>query len=281
MKVLLLGESGSLGRQFKKTLKDKKVKFYGISRKKNKIKFTYSNLRKIIEKTSPDLILNCVALTGLVYCENRSKEAYEVNTSIPNNLIKIISNKRIKLIHFSTEAVFEGKIFKKIYFENDKPKPKTIYGKTKFLADKKILKSKNTLVIRLPILFGPTHKNQIISKLLTQLLKGKRIYVADDVYSTPVFTPDLCEFVFLNCIKKEILFKKKLVHFTSSKIYSIYNFITLLSKNIQGIEKNNIIKVKDVYFKNAIKLKPKNLGLTSLYRSCIKKIDFGVSKELV
>ena len=88
---------------------------------------------------------------------------------------------------------------------------------------------------------------------------------------------------FLKISRNELLnsCEKKLVHFTSSKIYSIYNFITLLSKNIQGIEKNNIIKVKDVYFKNAIKLKPKNLGLTSLYRSCIRKIDFGVSKELV
>jgi dTDP-4-dehydrorhamnose reductase len=281
MKILLLGENGSLGREFKKFFKDKKVKFYGLSRKKNKIKFTHNNLKKIIEKISPDIILNCIALTGLIYCENKSKEAYKVNTSIPINLLKIIDKKKIKLIHFSTEAVFQGKIFKKIYLENDKPNPKTIYGKSKFLADKKILKSKNTLVIRLPMLFGPTHKNQIVSKLLIQLLKGKRIYVADDVYSTPVFSPELCKFVYLNCIKKDIFFKKKLIHFTSPKIYSIYSFIIHLSKNIKGIEINNIIKVKDAYFKNGIKIKPKNLGLTSLYRSCIKKINFKVAKQLI
>ncbi len=131
------------------------------------------------------------------------------------------------------------------------------------------------------MLFGPTHKSQIISKLLIQLIKGNRIYVADDVYSTPVYSPDLCKFVYLNCIKKDILFKKKLVHFTSSKIYSIYNFIVNLSKNIKGIEIKNIVKVKDAYFKNGTKIKPKNLGLTSLYPSCITKINFKVAKQLV
>ena len=281
MKILLLGENGSLGREFKKLFEDKNIKFYGLSRKKNKIKFTYNNLKKVIEKISPDIILNCTALTGLIYCENKSKEAYEVNTNIPVNLLKITAKKKIKLIHFSTEAVFQGKIFKKIYFENDKPNPKTVYGKSKFLADKKILKSKNTLIIRLPMLFGPTHKNQIVSKLLNQLLRGKKIYVADDVYSTPVFSPELCKFVYFNCIKKDIFFKKKLIHFTSSKIYSIYSFIIHLSKNIKDIETNNIIKVKDAYFKNGIKIKPKNLGLTSLYRGCIKKINFRVAKQLI
>lgn len=281
MKILLLGESGSLGRQFKKLLSDKKVKFNAISRKKNKIKFTYKNLKKIIDKNKPDIILNCVALTGLIYCENKSKEAYEVNTNIPTNILKIISKTNIKLIHFSTEAVFQGKILKKIYLENDKPNPKTIYGKSKLLADKKILKSKNTLVIRLPMLFGPTHKNQIISKLLHQLLKGNRIYVAKDVYSTPVFTPDLCKFVYYNCIKKDVIFEKKLVHFTSLKVFSIYKFVYHLAKNIKGIKINNIVKVNDVYFKSGVKIKPKNLGLTSSYGSCITKINFKIAKQLV
>ena len=44
---------------------------------------------------------------------------------------------------------------------------------------------------------------------------------------------------------------------------------------------DEIIKVKDAYFKNGIKIKPKNLGLTSLYRGCIKKINFRVAKQLI
>lgn len=131
------------------------------------------------------------------------------------------------------------------------------------------------------MLFGPTHRNQIISKLLSQLKKGKKIYVSDDVYSTPIYSPDLSKFVYDKCIKKDFYFRKKIIHFTSLKTYSIYSFVYNLSKNIKGIDLNKIIKVKDAFFKSKVKIKPKNLGLTSLYSSCIKKINFKVAKNLI
>ena len=131
------------------------------------------------------------------------------------------------------------------------------------------------------MLYGPTHKNQIISKLLIKLAKGEKIHVANDVFSTPVYTPDLCKFVYNNCIIKSNFFKNKLIHFASSKRYSIYDFIKNLSKNINAINPNQIIKVKDAFFGNNIKIKPKNLGLTSLYANCIKKTNFKIAKKLI
>ena len=281
MKILLVGENGSLGQEFVNLFKKEKIKFEAISRKKQKKKFSYQFFKKIIKKSKPDLILNCVALTGLIYCENKIKEAYEVNKNIPLYLMRAIKKKEIKFIHFSTEAVFNGKKLRKIYSEKDKPKPTSIYGKSKLAADKKVLKSNNTLIIRLPMLYGPTHKNQIISKLLIKLAKGEKIHVANDVFSTPVYTPDLCKFVYNNCIIKSNFFKNKLIHFASSKRYSIYDFIKNLSKNINAINPNQIIKVKDAFFGNNIKIKPKNLGLTSLYANCIKKTNFKIAKKLI
>ena len=61
----------------------------------------------------------------------------------------------------------------------------------------------------------------------------------------------------------------------------MYKLIYELSKNIKGINLNKIIKVKDSYFKTGIKIKPKNLGLTSEYKSCIKKINFTVGKHII
>lgn len=281
MKVLLLGDTGSLGEQLKYLLLKKKVKFISINRKKAKRKFSHTFLNKLIKKNKPSLILNCVALTGLIYCQNKKKEAYKVNTYIPLSILKIIKNTNIKFIHFSTEAVFSGKKINKIYSESDKAAPGTIYGKSKYAADKKIIKAKNTLIIRLPLLFGPTHKDQIVSKLLKQVKNGKKIFVAEDVYSTPVYTPELCKFVYYNFIKKNKIFSKKLIHFTGSKTLSMYKFIINLSKNIKGINEKKIFKVKDSYFKTGIKIKPKNLGLTSKYKNCIKKITFKIAKNLI
>ena len=64
-------------------------------------------LKSISLSYKPNLIINCVALTGLIYCENK-KKAFKINTSLPLSILKIIKNKEIKFLHFSTEAVFEG-----------------------------------------------------------------------------------------------------------------------------------------------------------------------------
>ena len=104
---------------------------------KKKFKFNFSKLKNLIFKQKPHLIINCIGLTGLIYCQNKKKEAYEVNSKIPQRIIKIIKRTQIRLIHFSTEAVFKGNKLNKIYSEKDKPKPGTIYGKSKYDADKK------------------------------------------------------------------------------------------------------------------------------------------------
>ena len=281
MKILLFGDTGSLGKEFKSLFIKENINFNSVNRKKIKNRFSLSSLNSIIKKNKPKLIINCIALTGLIYCQKRRKMAYKVNTQIPFTILKAIKNTNIKFIHFSTDAVFKGKIKNKIYSERDKPRPGSIYGKSKYKADKKVLQSKNTLLVRLPLLFGPTHKKQIVSKLLKSVSKGHRTYVADDVYSTPIYTPDLCRFILDNCVKKEKIFEKNLIHLTGSKTLSMYKLIYNLSKNIKGINLKNIIRVKDAYFKTGIKIKPKNLGLTSQYNSCIKKINYKVGKKLL
>ncbi len=62
---------------------------------------------------------------------------------------------------------------------------------------------------------------------------------------------------------------------------SMYQFIFELSKSLKGLNPKLIVQVKDAYFKTGIKIKPKNLGLTSENRSYIKKINYKVAKYLV
>ena len=281
MKIILLGAKGSLGREFSTLFKSKKIKFLPVTRKNFNFKGNYKDIKKIIDSYNPNFIINCIGLTGLLYCEDKPRLALKVNSEIPINIMKIIKKTKIKLIHFSTEAVFEGKVLNKTYSELAIPKPKSIYGISKLKADKYIIHSKNGLVIRIPMLFGPTHKSQIVSTLLRKIKKKEKIYVADDVYSTPVYTPTLCKFVYENCLRKNTFFDKKLIHFTSQKKISIYELIILLSKKIKNRDKSKIIKVKDSFFKTKIDIKPKNLGLKSIYQRCIKKINFSNINDLI
>ena len=68
-------------------------------------------------------------------------------------------------IHFSTDAVFEG-TKNTTYTVNDTPFPTTIYGKSKLLGEKYISHYKKTLIVRLSLLYGKHHKNQIIIHIL-------------------------------------------------------------------------------------------------------------------
>ena len=61
----------------------------------------------------------------------------------------------------------------------------------------------------------------------------------------------------------------------------MYKLILELSKSIPGVNQKNIIQVKDAYFNTGIKIKPKNLGLTSQNRRYIRTINFNVGKYLI
>ena len=130
----------------------------------------------------------------------------------------------------------------------------------------------------MPVLFGPTHENQIVDRLIKKLLLNKKIFVSTDVYSTPVYTPDLSKFLFLNILKKNYLYSGKIIHFTSEKYLSMYQLIKILAKIIK---KEKLIKgVKDSFFENdkskekLSALKPKFLGLKTINKKYIYTLDY-------
>ena len=262
-KILLIGSSGSLARQINKTflLKNKFV-IKNISRNEFNYIKNFNKLKTIIKKFKPNFILNCAALVGLKSCENNPRLAYEINSLFPSKLANVVVNTNINLIHFSTETVFEGKKNKKIYSEDDYPNPTSIYGKSKYLGEIEVAKYENTLIIRLPLIFGPTHKKQLINKMLLKLKLNKPIWVANNVYYTPAFSPNVSEFLFFVINDKEKYFKKKLIHFDSNNYSSLSNFMKKLAKPINKAHLIN--SVKDNFFKHK-SIKPKNLGLKSKY----------------
>ena len=110
MKILLLGANGCLAKQFQILFKSKKIKFFPVSRNNFNFKGDYSDIKNIIELFNPNFIINCIALTGLIYCEDNPKLANKVNYEIPRNIIKIIKKK------ISDLYTFHQKQFLKVVF---------------------------------------------------------------------------------------------------------------------------------------------------------------------
>ena len=262
-KIIIIGSSSNLAKQIIETLSVNSYKLKQISRNNFNYIYEYKKLFRIICSFKPKIIINCAAIVKIDYCEKKPFEAYEVNSFFPFRLTIISKKINAILIHFSTDAVFEGNN-KSTYKINDVTLPTTIYGKSKLLGEKYISGYKKALIIRLSLLYGKHHRNQIVSNLLNKLKKNEKIFAAKDIYCTPTNSEDIAIFLKKNIDNSNInkLIKKKILHLSSNKRLSVYNFIKKISRIIGKTQ--NVVAVKDSFFNKSIR--PKKLGLKTSER---------------
>jgi len=193
-------------------------------------------------------------------------------------ILKVIRNSSVKFIHFSSEAVFQGKNKDKVKSEIDLPNPKSIYGITKYTADKLIIRSKNTLIIRLPFIYSISNKKNVISRMLNKLTKKESVCASISFSSTFAFAPDICNFVYNKCIRSDIYFKKKIIHFNiSTEKMSFFDLVKKLANKNKKINIKKIIPVCDAHFikrRRPVGFNSNNItiqrGLTSVYSEISK-----------
>jgi len=139
------------------------------------------------QKYKIDTIINCAAYTAVDKAEDDHENAHKINTNGPLNLAKT----GCKLIHISTDYVFDGKLVVGAYQTTDTPKPVSVYGKTKWLGELMVLNnSKNRIIIRTSWLYSPYGKNFV--KTMRNLGATKdEISVVNDQYGLPTYAADL------------------------------------------------------------------------------------------
>ena len=133
MNVLVIGSKGQLASELKKSLKSKKLKFIFLGKKKINI-FSVKDILSKIDNFRISIIINCAAYTNVDQSELKKQQAYKLNCEAVKNLVKVCKQKKIYLIHFSSDYVFEGT--KSKYKENDDTNPLNYYGKTKRISEK-------------------------------------------------------------------------------------------------------------------------------------------------
>ena len=90
----------------------------------------------LVEQMRPDLIINCAALANLDKCESSPDLAQRLNAELPGELAQAARQVGAKLVHFSTDAVFDGQ--RGNYSEDDEPTPINIYSRTRKCLNSKI-----------------------------------------------------------------------------------------------------------------------------------------------
>ncbi|WP_432736585.1 dTDP-4-dehydrorhamnose reductase [Maridesulfovibrio sp. FT414] len=191
--VILGGRTGLLGRILTERLKQHQVITIPLSRS-DFDPMDEKSLSELLDREEPDFIFNTVAYTMVDQAEEEENKAHLLNTTLPVSLGRIAKIRNCKLIHFSTDFVFDGKKDSP-YTEEDTPNPQTIYGKTKLAGEKKLLQIDydQILIIRTAWLFGP-YKTNFVHKIITFAKERDFLTVVHDQKGSPTYTPDLAEY---------------------------------------------------------------------------------------
>tara|TARA_B100002019_G_scaffold259207_1_gene244435 strand:- start:17984 stop:18853 length:870 start_codon:yes stop_codon:yes gene_type:complete len=153
--VFILGASGMLGNSILRYFKSKnklnvigsirssktpqKLNFYDEYIVKNLNIEDENNLREVMQRYCPKIIINCIGLVKQIDSSTDPIKAIQINSLLPHRLTSICESVDAKLIHISTDCVFNGK--KGMYNESDDPNATDLYGRTKLLGE--IIDSKN------------------------------------------------------------------------------------------------------------------------------------------
>ena len=236
-KILLLGSNGQLGWEICRTSK-KNVLLTFLDYPE--VDFCdFKSIAKCIEDSSPDCIINAAAYTNVDKAEQESELAYKINYEAVSEIARICKEKKIFLVHISTDFVFSGKNFQP-YKTEDKLCPESIYGKSKARGEKAVRRIllNNSLIIRTAWLYS-SHGNNFVKTMLKLMKEKNTINVIDDQVGTPTWAFRLAKSIW-NALNKNLY---GVLHITDAGVASWYDFATaikeeaikagLLNKDIQ------------------------------------------------
>ncbi len=158
-KILVTGCNGQLGRAIRKEYANDGIEFVNtdVVSGDGIVSLDITNVDAVLalaRETKPDAIINCAAHTNVDKCEEQWNLAYKINAIGPRNLSIAATEVGAKMIHVSTDYVFEGNGTKP-YTEFDAPNPVSAYGKTKLEGEKFVKEfARNHFILRTAWLYG-------------------------------------------------------------------------------------------------------------------------------
>jgi dTDP-4-dehydrorhamnose reductase len=147
-------------------------------------------LRTVLDPLDFELLINTAAQTNVDRCETHQDEAFAINADAPKVLAEICRAKNARLIHVSTDYVFDGNR-REPYTEKDPAKPISLYGESKREGERRALEANaRTMILRVSWVFGPDRPS-FIDWAITQAREREEVNAIGDKWATPTYTVDL------------------------------------------------------------------------------------------
>ena len=228
MRILVTGKSGQLGKSIHKiiTNNEQTDEFVFVGREELDLNSTDS-ITSYFNHNNFDIIINCAAHTAVDQAEDEEVLANQINHLAVAQLAQIAKMQQAKLIHISTDYVFDGE-GEKPYTETDETNPINIYGKTK-LAGEQALKEimpTDAIIIRTSWVYSE-YGNNFVKTMLRLGKQRDELSVVDDQMGSPTYATDLANAILKiiqNKAFKEVEQETQVYHYSNAGEISWYEF---------------------------------------------------------
>ena len=241
--ILVTGSKGQVGSELQELSTNYKYNFFFTD--KGTLDITNQDaIKKFVELNKIDTIINSGAYTAVDKAEEEKELADLINHTAVKNLAQIAKDTNTKLIHISTDYIFDGKNHMP-YIETDATSPIGVYGKTKLDGEKAIqdISPKNSIIIRTSWVYSSFGNNFV--KTMLRLGKEKdSLGVVFDQVGTPTYARDLAKAI-LEILPKISNNKVEIYNYSNEGVLSWYDFAKEIMSLAKLDCKINPIETKD------------------------------------
>ena len=229
MRILIIGKNGQLGKSIHKLVSEKKYnnKFIFVGRDELDFSSEISINYYFNKNNKFNVIINCAAYTAVDKAEEEQQLANQINHLAVNQLAGIAKEQKAKLIHISTDYVFDGESSKP-YIETDEANPINVYGKTKLAGEKALqeIMPTNAIIIRTSWVYSE-FGNNFVKTMLKLGKERNELNVVIDQIGSPTYATDLAEVILKIIGKKNYQDKEQstqVYHYSNEGEISWYDF---------------------------------------------------------
>ena len=217
LNILVTGSNGQLGSEIQELSKNYKYNFYFTDRTTLDISDPHA-INEFVNNNNINTIINCAAYTAVDKAESDAINADKINHLAVKYLAQISKEKNLKLIHVSTDYVFDGTNHMP-YIEDDTTNPNGVYGQTKLDGEKAMIEINpaNSIIIRTSWVYS-SYGNNFVKTMLRLGKEKESLGVIFDQVGTPTYARDLAKAIL------DITQKLGSVALASPEEIQIYNY---------------------------------------------------------
>ncbi|HUI89680.1 MAG TPA: SDR family oxidoreductase [Anaerolineales bacterium] len=176
---------------------------------------------RIVSESRPEAVIHCAALANVDACQANPDLAYQMNADVPARLADACARRKIRLIHISTDAIFDGQK-DGTYAEGDLPNPQSVYAQTKLEGERAVLQINPMAIVARVNFYGwsLSGKRSLAEFFINNLSTGKNVNGFTDVLFCPMLVNHLGD-VLLAMLERRL---RGLYHVVGPQAMSKYQF---------------------------------------------------------